>query len=148
MLSVAIVKGTARVSISIILAVYHSALDSFLNLMRGNEKKSFNPPHKTRKSTFQIQWLSYVNAPPPLPLYEGCSEPWRWWNPPESRRWQTGSGRGRSDGQWWPRQQTSRWGPAGAEPHRSSKVMPWRVEKQIRCNRLTQTSNTSSLFAQ
>lgn len=41
MLSVAIVKGTARVSVSIILAVYHSALDSFLNLMRGNEKKIF-----------------------------------------------------------------------------------------------------------
>lgn len=66
MLSVAIVKGTAWVSISIILAVDHSALDSFLNLMRGNEKKSFKPRHKkTRKSTFQRRWLSYVNAPPP-----------------------------------------------------------------------------------
>ena len=41
MLGVAIVKGTARVSIAIVLAVDYSALYSFLNLMdSGMEKKS------------------------------------------------------------------------------------------------------------
>lgn len=34
-LGVAVVVGTARVSIAVILAVDHSALDSFLNLMHG-----------------------------------------------------------------------------------------------------------------
>lgn len=38
MLGVAIVKGTARVSIAVIFAVDHSALDGFLNLMGGGEK--------------------------------------------------------------------------------------------------------------
>lgn len=38
MLGVAIVKGTARVSIAVVLAVNHSALDSFLNLMDGGDK--------------------------------------------------------------------------------------------------------------
>lgn len=42
MLGVAIVKGTARVSIAVILAVDHSALHGFLNLMGGGEKKHLN----------------------------------------------------------------------------------------------------------
>lgn len=37
MLGVAVVVGTARVSIAVILAVDHSALDSLLNLMDGEE---------------------------------------------------------------------------------------------------------------
>lgn len=37
MLGVAIVVGTARVSIAVILAVDHSALDSLLNLMDGEK---------------------------------------------------------------------------------------------------------------
>lgn len=65
-----------------------------------------------------------------LPLCEGCSEPWQWWNPPESRRQRRGSGRGRSDGLWWPGQQTSRWGPREAEPRRSSTATPCRARRQ------------------
>lgn len=41
-MSLAIVMGAARVSVSIILAVDHSALDSFLDLMRRNGKKKNN----------------------------------------------------------------------------------------------------------
>lgn len=37
MLGVAVVVGTARVSVAVILAVDHSALDSLLNLMDGEE---------------------------------------------------------------------------------------------------------------
>lgn len=37
-LGVAIVMGTARVSIAVVLAVDHSALYSFLNLMGGGKK--------------------------------------------------------------------------------------------------------------
>lgn len=36
-LGVAVVVGTARVSVAVILAVDHSALDSFLNLMQRGE---------------------------------------------------------------------------------------------------------------
>lgn len=36
-LGVAVVVGTARVSVAVVLAVDHSALDSFLNLMHGGE---------------------------------------------------------------------------------------------------------------
>lgn len=38
MLGVAIVKGTARVSIAVVLAVHHSALDSLLHLTGGGGK--------------------------------------------------------------------------------------------------------------
>lgn len=47
-LGVAIVVGTARVSVAVILAVDHSALDSFLNLMQGGET-SF-------KAVIQKEW--------------------------------------------------------------------------------------------
>lgn len=61
-MSLAIVEGAARVSVSIILAVDHSALDSFLDLMRRNNKikrASFKPQlQTTRRLPVQLQRLS------------------------------------------------------------------------------------------
>lgn len=58
MLGVAVVNGTARVSISIILAVNHSALDRFLNLMSGSGKRINQNHNSSTKLKTNIPFIS------------------------------------------------------------------------------------------
>lgn len=58
MLGVAIVNGTARVSISIILAVNHSALYSFLNLMRGSRRRINRNHNSSTKLKTTVPFIS------------------------------------------------------------------------------------------
>lgn len=59
-----------------------------------------------------------------VPLCAGCSAPWQWQSLPMNQKQQRGSGRAQSADQWWREQPTSKLGPGGAKPHRSSTVMP------------------------
>ena len=62
-MSLAIVKRAARVSVPVILAVDHSALDSFLDLMRGNQKKNLSS--HCREQQEGSHSISAMFPPPP-----------------------------------------------------------------------------------
>lgn len=69
MLGVAIVKGTARVSIPIVLAVNYSALYSFLNLIEAGGERKFKTslmyPHYDDQLRKQLSFLLYLLYLPP-----------------------------------------------------------------------------------